>query len=1522
MKRSRLFFLSFFLLLFSSVFLPTLQAQTPPLQANEASNDVLIAQLQQQTDNIVQISYHRETGAVRFLGTTLDHAIPQPTTLPASTSSEQAALAFLAMYGTLFGLPESTEPTQTLSLERTQSLADGRSIVRFQQVYDNLPVIGGQLIVQLNENNEILSVNGELLPNLMLNTTPTIEADLARQLAVEKVAKDVGVDIGDLVASEARLSVYNPILLGGAGPRFEALVWQVYVTPRKLAPVNGFVLVDAKLGVLALQFNLGVNVKKRIVYDNNNNSTLGLPGVDLVRREEDEATGIADIDLAYAYMGDAYDFFFDEHGRDSLDDAGMELLSTVRYCPDNSRCPYGNAFWNGEQIVLGEGQAAADDIVAHELTHGVTQFTSNLFYYQEAGAINESFSDLWGEFIDLTNHEGNDQPEVRWQIGENLPDGGAVRDMKDPARFWQPDRMSSERYSCGEIDNGGVHINSGVNNKAVYLMTDGDTFNGYTIEGMGISKVADLYYEVQHNLLTSAANYADLYDLLQQAALNLGYSPTEQQLIKDALDAVEMNKPAKACVIPAAPLCAADEATDLFFDDFEAGSQRWQGTSAIGENAWFVPQEVSDYLAHPYTVSGQKSLWGYYNFELSDTSIAMKEDILLPDVAFMHFHHAYGFEFDHDKSIYYDGGVVEYSTDGGQDWQDANSLFTHNGYNSRVSGQNPLGLRAAFAGDSQGYISTRLDLSPLAGQAVRFRFRLGTDEVGEDYGWFIDDVRLYTCRAPEADLRLESTARQAVAANDLFTYTLTISNEGPYDASDIVLSDTLPAESRFHSASGATCDAQEGRVTCRLPLIEREKSQSVTLVVTTPPKGGEIRNEATVQAAQPDLYQNNNHTTIITRVNPTDLRLTRSSQPSVILGGPFRYILTVKNKGDFDAPNVFLTDTLANNMTFESVEAAQGRCEAKEEQIRCDLGTIKSQHSLDVTVVLTAPLERQAVSQITHITSDSLEVDSSNNRHEGVVWVTNPPATRYVAVNGKDEGDCANQPTPCQSISYAADQAAFGDTLNLAAGTYRESVTLNKILLIQGEGREQTVLKGELKGSLLQIGKGAKVTLNDLTITDGNGQICTGDERTCGGAIYNEGVLTINRVDFTRNRANWAGGAIYNENELTVNQSRFTQNSATWAGGIYNLGDLTVHESEFRQNDGTRGGGIYNWEADATVFGSTFHENQASYGGGIYNLGTLNIEGSEFHHNRTTWGGGLYNSAGEVTIERSLFRENEATGHPYSFGGGLYNWAGTLSVRESSIMSNTTTNSGGGINSFFGNLRVEQSTISHNHVTELDGGAINGSGVVEVINSTLSGNRVNNEGGAIWYYEGTLTLNHVTISNNYAPNGGHALSLTDTLAVNLKNTLIDNPFDGANCIAQEDRAISSLGYNLSNDNSCYLTHKTDQPNDHADLMPLADYGGTTFTHALLPTSQAIDSGDCVNQASQASDQRGIARLSPCDIGAFEVERHDVLRFHSAWQRISACLGEHGSSLNGLTAWARLSIREGICFVAQSINTHP
>jgi Zn-dependent metalloprotease len=195
-------------------------------------------------------------------------------------------------------------------------------------------------------------------------------------------------------------------------------------------------------------------------------------------------------------------------------------------------------------MVFGNGYVS-DDLVGHEFTHRVTAWESGLIYTNASGAINESLSDCWGEFIDLTyNSQGDDSAAVRWLVGEDCTggSGGRLRRMIDPPDSNDPDRLNSPLYqpTSNTGDNGGVHINSGVNNKLCYLLCDGDTFNGQTVHGLGVSRVADLYYEVQTQLLTSGANYHSLGSALRQAALNLGWNSADQNNLYRACLAVEI----------------------------------------------------------------------------------------------------------------------------------------------------------------------------------------------------------------------------------------------------------------------------------------------------------------------------------------------------------------------------------------------------------------------------------------------------------------------------------------------------------------------------------------------------------------------------------------------------------------------------------------------------------------------------------------------------------------------------------------------------------------------------------------------------------------------------------------------------------------------------------------------------------------------------------------------------------------------------------------------------------------------
>ncbi|MGQ9556029.1 MAG: M4 family metallopeptidase, partial [Anaerolineae bacterium] len=387
-----------------------------------------------------------------------------------------------------------------------------------------------------------------------------------------------------------------------------------------------------------------------------------------------------------------------------------------------------------------------------------TQYASGLFYYYQSGALNEAFSDIFGELIDLTNGRGNDGPGVRWFVGEDSS-LGALRNMADPPALGGPDKVSSPYWACdfGFSDNGGVHSNSGVLNKAAYLITDGSTFNGYAITGLGIDKAAAIFYELSENLLTSASDYLDVYDRLPQACYNLvgsnGITDADCQEVVKVVQATEMDHIPTLCGLEEAPLCPDGLAcTDLFYDDLEnAGSGNWVSAALLGQDAWYYPQNGHPYSGFDatYATSGTTNFWGYDQPSRGDYVIALTRDIALPadTAAYLRFNHSYQFEVYAGR--YCDGGMVEYSLDGGLSWLDAGALFDANGYNGQIttSYDNPLQGRNAFVGTSYGYTSSRLHLSALAGQSVRFRFRLATDTGGEHYGWFVDDIRIYSATA-------------------------------------------------------------------------------------------------------------------------------------------------------------------------------------------------------------------------------------------------------------------------------------------------------------------------------------------------------------------------------------------------------------------------------------------------------------------------------------------------------------------------------------------------------------------------------------------------------------------------------------------------------------------------------------------------------------------------------------------------------------------------------------------------------
>jgi len=788
------------------------QPPVPPVPPTPPRVDQgLVRQLSQEGNGQVKIEHHRETGKVRFVGTNPGQPIARSARVATGASPVDAARGFMATYGPLFGVQDQAHE---LAVKREKPDAGGRSIVRFAQQHEGIPVFAGEVIVNLDRAQNVQAATGELLPDIAVDMTPRIGKDEVREAALASVAREVEREAGRLSASEPELWIYNRALLGDPGPRITQLVWRLEVTAGRAEPVRYLVLVDAHSGAIALKFNQIAHARNRETYDMNHSTTTGT----LVCNESNPtcAGQIQDAVDAHVYAGHTYDFYLAKHGRDSLNGAGMTLRSFVRYSTG-----YQNAFWDGAEMVYGDGFSHADDVVAHELTHAVTQFESGLLYFRQSGAINESFSDIWGEFVDLTNGAGNDAAGVRWLTGEDLAGFGPIRNMASPPAFNDPDKVTSALWWGSVTDHGGVHINSGVNNKAAFLLTDGGTFNGKTVTGLGIDKVARLYYEVQTNLLTPGSDYADLYTALQQACSTLvGTGVTtvaDCQEVLDAVQAVEMDKvPANGAAVQA-PVCPSGQApVSVFFDDLEntATTNASFASSVLSGTGtgWSYPQPAQ----YTSTTSGTKNFHALNRSTAGSYVMARTADVTLPANAFLRFNHAWSFEAEPISSTtarYWDGAILEYSTNNGGSWQNASALPMDGGYNGTLvaGGANPLAGQNAWVGNSD-YGSTRVNLASLAGQNFRFRFRVGTDSTIGDDGWFIDDVRIYTCSAgPAAGVTVTptsglttteagSTATFTVVLNSVPTANVTIG----LSSSDTTEGTVSPSSLTFTPANALT----------------------------------------------------------------------------------------------------------------------------------------------------------------------------------------------------------------------------------------------------------------------------------------------------------------------------------------------------------------------------------------------------------------------------------------------------------------------------------------------------------------------------------------------------------------------------------------------------------------------------------------------------------------------------------------------------------------------------------------------
>ncbi|MBI3853143.1 MAG: M4 family metallopeptidase [Verrucomicrobia bacterium] len=479
---------------------------------------------------------------------------------PGAAAQPPSAIArdFLLTNGSLFGV----SPLAIDFREERARQSTARQYVRLQELYHGIPVVAAEAVVQLNLQNEVEAVLGDFEPedslanNGRTETQPRLSADAAVAKAKEAFIAQAAPT--QIQTSTPQLAIFAPAVLDESGE--SQLVWDLEVSATAPKKFRYRVLVDAARGDIVRLWTLTPSALYRQIlqYSIVSMSTNSCSSSEsLVRLEGQPPSGIADADSAYTYLGDTYNFYLVNHGRDGFDGLGATNRAVVTYCQSCLQCPWNNAEADSfdRELHFGDGWAV-DDIVAHEFTHLVTASESGLIYTNASGAINESFSDVWGEFVDLTNGHGADTPDVRWLIGEELA-LATLRSMKNPPQYNNPDRLGSPLYQppSNTYDNGGVHENSGVNNKLCYLLTDGDAFNGQSVYGMGITRIADLYYEVQVNLLTSGAGWTELYQALRQAAINLGWNYSDRLNLYHACAAVEIAGPGANLYVDKSSTC-------------------------------------------------------------------------------------------------------------------------------------------------------------------------------------------------------------------------------------------------------------------------------------------------------------------------------------------------------------------------------------------------------------------------------------------------------------------------------------------------------------------------------------------------------------------------------------------------------------------------------------------------------------------------------------------------------------------------------------------------------------------------------------------------------------------------------------------------------------------------------------------------------------------------------------------------------------------------------------------------------
>ncbi len=601
-----------------------------PLIKEDQQNNLRSLVLSKQDSGGVRVQFNRKNGTPTLIkGRAITPEKP-------GASGDIAAMESIARKFVVDNrnLLKISNPMQELKIKRQWADKIGTKHFRYQQTVNSVPIFGKELMVHLDKENSVYMLNGryEATP-VGVDTTP----EITQEKALDLVMQHLNFTELPIVAPDTELVIYTH----PSGDM--TLTWKIDITPT--LDQRWIYFISAKDGkfvhriknihsaiVTARGTDLNSTIRSFNAWSESGNFFIIDPSTPTADPPynpiADGSNPSGDTFILSADNGDGsslfyvwsslqtsgwdptgvsaayntrqvYDYWNNTHGRDSLDDKGMNLMVAIHF-----KNNFDNAYWNGTWMVFGDGGtkfrdlAGSLDVTAHEMTHGVIEHTAGLIYENQSGALNESFADVFGVMVDRDD----------WFIGEDItiPSPGYARSMANPADGLPPQPAKMSEYqnlpNTNAGDHGGVHVNSGIPNRAAYLIAE-----GLTAESLGTSigrgDTEQIYYRALTTYLTASSTFLDARNALVQAATDLfGAGSIQVVAVNTAFDVVEITSGTTSDPDDTAPtdtdtvagddvmayLYPADETHDNPFDSNEKYALFFQNFSS------FPPYDIAD----------------------------------------------------------------------------------------------------------------------------------------------------------------------------------------------------------------------------------------------------------------------------------------------------------------------------------------------------------------------------------------------------------------------------------------------------------------------------------------------------------------------------------------------------------------------------------------------------------------------------------------------------------------------------------------------------------------------------------------------------------------------------------------------------------------------------------------------------------------------------------------------------------------------------------------------------------------